>query len=123
MNDDDCYDDGEDLVSPHDPDSEPLPDLPIYHPAVKHVETLSAELVERFRDSLANSSYRDDETEYLLEQVAELEHPPHESTITRIGLVGDDGQGKSSLLNSILGYDNLAIHVGLHIFYGTFRGC
>ncbi|XPS69350.1 hypothetical protein M3J09_001626 [Ascochyta lentis] len=107
---DDFEDDSEDLVPAHDPDSEPLPDLPMYHPSVKEVETLSSQLISEFQYFIQNAEYRDDETDYLLEQSKELEHPPHESHVLRIALIGDAGQGKSSLLNSMLGQENLAIH-------------
>lgn len=109
----DLENDDDEEVPAHDPDSEPLPDLPIYHPSVKVVETLCSELVSEFQFFIDSSEYRDDETDYLLEESKVLEHPPHESHVLRIALIGDAGQGKSSLLNSMLGQENLAIHVGL----------
>jgi hypothetical protein len=108
---DDFEDDDDDIVPAHDPDTEPLPDLPMYHPSVKEVESLSSQLISEFQYFIGNSTYKDEETEYLLEESKVLEHPPHESHILRIALVGDAGQGKSSLLNSMLGQENLAIHV------------
>lgn len=108
---DDFEDDDDDIVPAHDPDTEPLPDLPMYHPSVKEVELLSSQLISEFQFFIGNSTYKDDETKYLLEESKILEHPPHESHILRIALVGDAGQGKSSLLNSMLGQENLAIHV------------
>jgi predicted GTPase len=83
----------------------------MYHPSVKEVELLSSQLVSEFQYHIGNSDYKDDEFDYLLEQSKVLEHPPHESHILRIALIGDAGQGKSSLLNSMLGQENLAIHV------------
>ncbi|KAJ4983924.1 hypothetical protein SVAN01_10610 [Stagonosporopsis vannaccii] len=103
-------DDGNDVVGPHDPDSEPLPDLPMYHPAIKDVEVMSNQLISQFEFFIENSDFKDEETEYLLQESKELRHPPHEKHILRIALIGDAGQGKSSLLNSVLGYENLAIH-------------
>lgn len=116
---DDIEDDGDDLVPAHDPDSEPLPDLPMYHPSVKEVETLCSQLVSKFQYFIGNSTYRDDETDYLLEESKVLEHPPHETHVLRIALIGDAGQGKSSLLNSMLGQENLAIHVSLGSLFFT----
>jgi predicted GTPase len=83
----------------------------MYHPSVKEVETLPSELISEFQYYIGNSDYKDDEFDYLLEQSKALEHPPHESHVLRIALIGDAGQGKSSLLNSMLGQENLAIHV------------
>ncbi|KAF1845146.1 uncharacterized protein K460DRAFT_416455 [Cucurbitaria berberidis CBS 394.84] len=103
-------DDGDDLVEPHDPDSEPLPDLPMYHPSVKTVELMCTHLIQDFHAFISKSAYQDDETEYLLKEAKELEHAPHESHILRFAVIGDAGQGKSSLLNSMLGHENLAIH-------------
>lgn len=116
VSDDDEYDfedDGNDLVPAHDPDSEPLPDLPMYHPSLKEVEILSSQLISEFQYFISNSPYKDEETDYLLEESKVLEHPPHESHVLRIALIGDAGQGKSSLLNSMLGQENLAIHVSM----------
>lgn len=95
----------------HDPDSEPLPDLPMYHPSVKEVEILSSQLISEFQCFIGNSTYKDEEMDYLLEESKVLEHPPHESHVLRIALIGDAGMGKSSLLNSMLGQENLAIFV------------
>jgi predicted GTPase len=83
----------------------------MYHPAVREVEVLCYTIVSELEQFLEHSAYKDSETEYLLKESKELEHPPHETHILRIALVGDAGQGKSSLLNSMLGYANLAIHV------------
>ncbi|KAH6633395.1 hypothetical protein C7974DRAFT_392704 [Boeremia exigua] len=82
----------------------------MYHPSVKEVESLSSQLISEFQYYITNSTYKDDETDYLLEESKVLEHPPHESHVLRIALIGDAGQGKSSLLNSMLGQENLAIH-------------
>lgn len=116
---DDLEDGGNEIVEKHNPDSEPLPDLPMYHPAVREVEVLCYVIVSGLEQFLEHSTYKDSETEYLLKESKELEHTPHERHILRIALVGDAGQGKSSLLNSMLGYANLAIQVSyrslLHI--------
>lgn len=104
-------DDGNDVVEQHDPDSEPLPDLPMYHPSVKEVENLCNFLISEFEYVIESDNYKDDETKYSLNEAKGLEHPPHETHVLRIALIGDAGQGKSSLLNSVLGYENLAIHV------------
>jgi predicted GTPase len=114
--DEDMEDDGEEEVPGHDPESEPLPNLPMYHPSVKEVESLSSQIMSEFQFFLESSEYRDRETEYLLEESKILEHPPHESHVLRLGLVGDAGQGKSSVLNSITGKENMAIHVSSHSF-------
>ena len=112
MNDDedDLEDDGNETVEKHEPDSEPL----------REVENLCYALISEFEQFLDHSTYKDSETEYLLKESKELEHPPHETHILRIALVGDAGQGKSSLLNSVLGHANLAIHVSysslLHLY-------
>lgn len=115
--DEDIEDDADEEVPTHDPDSEPLPDLPMYHPSVKVVESLSSQLISEFQYFINGSEYQDDETKYLLEESKVLEHPPHESHVLRIALIGDAGQGKSSLLNSMLGHENLAIHVSRGSFF------
>jgi hypothetical protein len=111
--DDDDEDDGEDIVDGHDPDSEPLPDLPMYHPSVKVVESKCTELISRFQNYIKDNTYQDDETRYLLEESKKLEHAPTETHILNIAVVGDAGQGKSSLLNSMLGHANLANSVSI----------
>lgn len=83
----------------------------MFHPAVGKVEALSTSLISQLEAFIENSAFKDEETEYLLKESKELRHPPHEKHVLRIALVGDAGQGKSSLLNSVLGYENLAIHV------------
>ena len=83
----------------------------MYHPSVKEVEILSSQLISEFQYFIGNSIYRDEEMDYLLEESKVLEHPPHESHVLRIALIGDAGMGKSSLLNSMLGQENLAIFV------------
>ena len=114
--DEDIEDDGEEEVPAHNPDSEPLPNLPMYHPSVKEVESLSSQIMSEFQFFLENSAYSDEETAYLLEESKVPEHPPHESHVLSLALIGDAGQGKSSLLNSILGHQNLAIHVSSRSF-------
>ncbi|PVI01672.1 hypothetical protein DM02DRAFT_704523 [Periconia macrospinosa] len=97
--------DGEEMMPPYVLDDRPLPNLPIYHPDIKVVQANSMEMVQHFQERIRGFTYKDAETLYLLDLFDRLEHPPHETNITKIALHGDAGHGKSSFLNAILGVD------------------
>jgi ribosome biogenesis GTPase A len=103
-------DDGDDEIPPYDPATERFPMLPIYHPAFQQAEELTHSIIRGFQEFIATSNYKDDEIKYLLRELEELEHPKY-PTALRIGLIGDSGVGKSSLINSLLGVESIAPQV------------
>jgi len=110
---DDSDDEGD--GEPHDPNSEPLPKLPIYEPSFKKVEELCQGIIHRFREFLSNNEYKDEEVKIMLDEVEKLKEPPYHAASIRVGLIGDAGVGKSSLLSSILGIENISVQVRLYI--------
>ncbi|MCJ1396569.1 hypothetical protein MMC18_009460 [Xylographa bjoerkii] len=92
---------------PYDLHFEALPNLAVYHPSFRKVERMCLDLVNRAIDMLRSSSYQDTQTEELIVYMSsqkDIEYPK----ATIIGMMGDSGVGKSSLINSLLGTSELA---------------
>lgn len=106
----DITDEDEDEVLRHEPASEAIPLLPLSHPAFNLVEVYSRQMIQVFQDAIHESTYQDAETNYLLEELTTHETPNYGKDI-KIGLIGDSGVGKSSLINSILGTENITVQV------------
>jgi hypothetical protein len=108
--DSDDEDDDEDVddVPPHDPTSEALPRLPVYHPGFGLSEQTAKQVLDVFKRFLTKSNYSDDEAKHLLSEVNYHNKIPYGDSV-RIGLIGDAGVGKSSAINSILGVANLTV--------------
>ncbi|MCJ1399570.1 hypothetical protein MMC11_002772 [Xylographa trunciseda] len=93
--------------NPYDVHLEALPNLAAYHPSFRKVEQMCLGLVNGAINMLKSSSYQDTQTEELIKYMSshkEIEYPK----ATRIGMMGDSGVGKSSLINSLLGTSELA---------------
>lgn len=102
----DAIKDGEDKK--YNPTSESLPKLPAYHPSFIKAEKYCSELMEDAALVLKNAEYRDTRTLQLLEKALNsrsLEYPRPRT----VGLIGDSGVGKSSLINSILDTPDIAL--------------
>ena len=107
----------QDLLKGLDPDygeydvaKEKPPRLPIYHPVVPRVLETSKNMINDAMSVLKDSTYEDKETKRMLTQLrtqAQFEYPKP----LIIGLIGDSGVGKSSLINSLLDRPGLAFEV------------
>ncbi len=92
----------------YNPTNELLPRLPAYHPSFLKAQKLSSELMEGAALILKNAEYKDDRILQLLEKASNsrgLEYP--EAKI--VGLIGDSGVGKSSLINCLLDTPDIAL--------------
>lgn len=92
----------------YNPMSESLPKLPAYHPSFVKAERYCSELMEDATLVLKNADYRDTRVLQLLEKASNgqnLEYPKPR----KVGLMGDSGVGKSSLINSLLDTPDIAL--------------
>ena len=96
----------------YDSSSETDPDLPIYHPASATVSEACLAILKGAEEIFMNAGYTDGETEGILEECRK-KGPLRQCEPRRIGLVGDSGVGKSSLVNCVLDEDNLAFQVSM----------
>lgn len=62
------------------------------------------------KDVIKSSGYRDAEAIHILREILTHEKIPYGDAV-RIGLIGDAGVGKSSVINSVLGKSNLTLEV------------
>ena len=84
------------------------PRLPAYHPSFLNAERYSSELMEGAALVLKNAEYKDARILQLLEKASNskiLEYPKAKI----VGLIGDSGVGKSSLINCLLDIPDLAL--------------
>ncbi|KAF2830583.1 hypothetical protein CC86DRAFT_378861 [Ophiobolus disseminans] len=86
--------DDEDLYIKHDPNSEELPHLPIYHPAYKIAERPVPEVLQVFYDFIQAHPYSDAEVQHLLNEIEQQLKIPYGNQL-KIGLVGEAGAGKA----------------------------
>lgn len=92
----------------YNPMSEALPKLPAYHPSFVKAERYCSELMEDAALVLKNAEYKDTRISQLLEKAIRgqsLEYPKPRL----VGLIGDSGVGKSSLINSLLDTPDIAL--------------
>lgn len=92
----------------YNPMSEALPKLPAYHPSFIKAERYCSELMEDAALVLKNAEYKDTRILQLLEKASSnqsLEYPKPRI----VGLMGDSGVGKSSLINSLLDTPDIAL--------------
>lgn len=118
FNDDDDDDEEDDVDTVHDPATETLPRLPIYHPAYKLVEKAVPAALNVLSDFILDNGYIDLEVQHLLDEIKALLKIPYGQAV-RLGLVGDTGVGKSAVLNGLLGIPNLTAEVSLYSNFGT----
>lgn len=69
-------------------------------------------MLKVFESFLENCGYSDLEVKHLKKEVSEYRKISYGHGV-RIGLIGDAGVGKSSLINSILGIPNVTAEVSL----------
>ncbi len=93
---------------PYDPSNENTPNLPAYHPSFLKVEQFCAQLLEDAAQLLKTSEYKDAKLLDLQEQAVAKQTTSCPKP-RRIGMVGDSGVGKSSLINSLLDTPELAL--------------
>lgn len=92
----------------YNPMSESLPNLPAYHPSFVKAQRYCSELMEDAALLLKNAEYRDSRVLQLLEKASNsqsLEYPKPRT----VGLMGDSGVGKSSLINCLLDAPDIAL--------------
>ena len=118
-NSDDGFDGGEEFRdrvnaikdgadSRYNPMNESLPRLPAYHPSFMKAERYCSELMEGAALVLKNAEYKDTRILQLLEKASKsksLEYPKPRV----VGLIGDSGVGKSSLINCLLDTPDIAL--------------
>ena len=94
--------------TPYNPMNEILPKLPVYHPAFLRAVQICTKLVEDAVVILKNAEYKDTRVLQLLRKAANsktLKYPRPRM----VGLIGDSGVGKSSLINSLLDTPDIAL--------------
>lgn len=97
---------------PYDPLLEPSPKFPVYHPSFAKAEILCEELMAKGVKLLEASSYQDSsvkELQQAFERCRKVKYPEAK----RVGIVGDSGVGKSSLINALLDTEGLAACVSM----------
>lgn len=77
---------------PYNPDLEPAPNLPVYHPSFAKVEYIYSEVVEDAINLLKLSPYKDSQTEALVEYMAARRKIVY-SKVKIISMIGDSGVG------------------------------
>lgn len=91
----------------HDPRSEPLPMVTTNRAAFLFAEKIAGSIPKDIMSIIERSTYGDEDFAFLKDQ-ANNTAKVYTSTEIRVGLKGDSGTGKSSLINSLLGYDGIA---------------
>lgn len=95
-----------DQVTQYDPACEKLPPLPQYTSEFSDAERLVTELVRKVHQSVLQDSEQDAESTYMCERLSAVEKPSY-STPLVMGILGNSGVGKSSLMNAVLGVEGL----------------
>jgi hypothetical protein len=99
-----------DLIVQHDPETEALPEHPIFHEDFHEVARLVNEEIQKLRDTILGWPNQNAESRYQLERlhaVRSPEYPPPHM----VAHFGDSGVGKSTLNNAVLGDRNLSFKV------------
>ena len=118
-NTDENFDDGEEFrdkariirkgaYTPYNPMNEALPRLPVYHPSFLKAVNHCSELMERAALVLTSAEYKDGRILQLIDKASNsksLEFPRPRL----VGLIGDSGVGKSSLINALLDTPDIAL--------------
>ena len=92
----------------YEPMSEPLPKLPAYHPSFLKAERYCSELMKDAANIIKNAEYKDARILQLLEKATNAQHLEYPKPRT-VGLMGDSGVGKSSLINCLLDIPDIAL--------------
>ncbi|KAM0805279.1 hypothetical protein BDR22DRAFT_969026 [Usnea florida] len=118
-NSDDDFDPGEDFrdrvnavkdgaEKRYNPMSETLPKLPAYHPSFIKAEKYCSDLMKEAGLILENAEYKDTRILQLLRKSSTGQKPEYPKPRI-VGLMGDSGVGKSSLINSLLDVPDIAL--------------
>ena len=94
------------VAQSYNPNSEPPPNLPAYHPSFAKVEELCVTLFVKAAAILQASDYSDGSTQRLLRMITEFQNIQYPKD-KRIALRGSIGVGKSSLINALLNTPDL----------------
>jgi ribosome biogenesis GTPase A len=108
-------DNGDDVfgeVPPYEPTQEHMPEHAIYSPQFQEAKQIAIAIFDPFRATIEVSDYRDPVIDALLEKINNCRDFERRADVT-VGLSGDSGVGKSSLLNSILSEAGIAVLVSL----------
>ena len=98
------------VSEPYDHMNESAPNLAAYHPSFNRAEALCGEVTADAAALLKASAYRDNMVTALLERIEE-HHKVKYSEAKKVGIVGNLGVGKSSLINAVLDTPDLAPNV------------
>jgi hypothetical protein len=79
----------------HDPNTEPRPPLPIFHPSFARSEQLAIKTVEILLENVSAFDQNDDDVQFYRSQLEEVAKTNYTDRHI-IGLVGDSGVGRSS---------------------------
>ncbi|KAK8214110.1 hypothetical protein IWZ01DRAFT_567910 [Phyllosticta capitalensis] len=92
-------------IARHNPHSEAPPNTEVHHPSFHEAERCLGGLYRRFIDILEEEGHDDDsDVQFLRRHAHELASFTYPDAVI-IGLRGDTGRGKSSLINSLLALD------------------
>lgn len=76
----------------YDSSKEPLPNLPVYHPAFKSIEQCRSNIITTAISILQTAEYKDAETAQLCEQAMALKEVSYPGD-RKVALIGDSGTG------------------------------
>ena len=96
---------------PYDPFEEKTPRFAAYHPSCRTAARMCEDIVAEAVKLLQLSEYQDSNVRDLYDQTVRHKKINYPSAKT-VGLVGNSGVGKSSLINALLDQPNLAAQVG-----------
>ena len=92
----------------YNPMSEALPRLPAYHPSFIQAEKHCSDLMKEAALILEKAEYKDTRILQLLRKSSTGQKPEYPKPRI-VGLMGDSGVGKSSLINSLLDVPDIAL--------------
>ncbi|CAO2655790.1 Nn.00g045930.m01.CDS01 [Neocucurbitaria sp. VM-36] len=95
-----------DQLTQYDPTCEKLPPLPQYMSEFSEAEGIVTDLVRQVHQCVLQDPDQDAESTYMRERLSGVEKPAYSPPLV-IGILGNSGVGKSTLINSILGVDGL----------------
>ncbi|KAL1627609.1 hypothetical protein SLS56_006330 [Neofusicoccum ribis] len=91
----------------YDPSDEPSPKTAIHHKGFSAAERIAYRISLEILQIISETSFADEDVVFLRESAENALRIAYPKSV-KIGLRGDSGTGKSSLVNSILGYDGIA---------------
>ncbi|GME47841.1 uncharacterized protein LTHEOB_11957 [Neofusicoccum parvum] len=91
----------------YDPRAEPSPNTAVHHKSFSTAERIAREIPFQILQIISEAGFADEDVVFLREGAENTLRISYPKSV-KIGLRGDSGTGKSSLVNSILGYDGIA---------------